>query len=142
MPVVLQELRLPPGGEAHSDANLAQFLYYQTRVRAAPVIRIRYLRQAFEGVSGNHLRITFDRDLHFNTTQTPNVQLNGRGWGPLPGNPVVLEIKFNGQFPAWLNRIIGLLGIQERSFSKYALSVIQACHMRFCAPRLAQVGVS
>jgi hypothetical protein len=134
MPSALNDLRALSWGEGCREANLAQFLYYQARLRAAPVLRVRYLRQAFESAGGNHLRVTFDRQLHFNTTATPNIEMNGRGWQPFPADPVVLEIKFSGRFPGWLSGIIRTLGIQDRSFSKYALSVKHACGRRFCAP--------
>jgi hypothetical protein len=118
------------------EPRLAQFLYYRTRLSAAPVVRVRYLRQAFECPCGSTLRITFDRQLQFNVTSQPNVCMNGYGWQSFPGQPVVLEIKFTGQFPAWLGRIVRTLEIQDRSFSKYALSIKHACGRRFCAPTL------
>lgn len=119
------------------EASLAQFLYYRTRLRAAPVLRVRYMRQAFESTCGNPLRLTFDRQLQFNVTSKPNVGMNGGGWQPFPGQPVVLEIKFTGRFPAWLGRVVRALEIQDQSFSKYALSVKYACGWRFCAPTFA-----
>ncbi len=138
MPSVLKDSRVLSESEGDREENLEQFLYYQARLRTAPVLRVRYLRQAFESAWGNHLRVTFDRRLHFNTTVTPNIQMNGRGWQSFPGNPVVLEIKFTGRFPGWLGRIIHTFGIQDRSFSKYALSVKHACGRRFCAPKIAR----
>ncbi len=135
MPAALNGSIVLSRSDHNYSESLTQFRYYQARLRAAPVLRVRYLRQAFETAWGNHLRVTFDRQLHFVATPTPNVQMNGRGWQPFPGNPVVLEIKFNGRFPGWLGRIIHSFGIQDRSFSKYALSVRHACGRRFSAPR-------
>ena len=133
---LVEDSRLCANDVQHTDAGLAQFLFYQTCLRAAPVLRVRYLREAYEDPGGNRLRITFDRQLQFNTTATPIVDLNGSGWQCFPGALVVLEIKFTDRFPAWLGRVIRTLEIQERSFSKYALSVRHACGRGYCAPRL------
>lgn len=116
-------------------ANLAQFAYYQAQLRATPVLRVRYKREAYESAFGSAVRITFDRELAFNMTTTANFGMNGSGWQSLPRAPVVLEIKFTACFPAWLRRLVLELEIQERSFSKYALSVRHACEQGFNAPR-------
>jgi hypothetical protein len=134
VPTLVGGSRSPSARIDPQEASLAQFLHYQTRFCAAPVLRVRYLREAYEDHGGNRLRITFDRQLQFNVTATPNVQMNGSGWQPFPGQPVVLEIKFTARFPAWLGRAVRALAIQDRSFSKYALSVKHACGRRFCAP--------
>ena len=122
------------GSEAYR--NLEQFLYYQRRVGAKPVVRVRYLRQALESELGGHVRVTFDRQLCLNVTQTPTVRLNGDGWQRLPEHGVILEIKFTGGCPAWLGRLVHCLGLRRQSISKYAITVRQACGLRFCAPTI------
>jgi hypothetical protein len=46
----------------------------------------------------------------------------------------ILEIKFTGRYPAWLSGLSKCFGLQQRSLSKYATSIQQACAMGFCAP--------
>ncbi len=106
--------------------TMGQFLLYMVSMGAKPIVRTRYQRQAFEGITGNKVRITFDRGLSYNVTNSPNVGLNGEGWRKLPMNMVVLEIKFTGQYPAWLGRMVKDLGLRQQSLSKYVHSVKQA----------------
>ena len=107
---------------------------YQKRVDAKPVVRVRYLRRAFESELGGHVRATFDRQLCVNATQRPTVRLNDGGWQRLPEHGVILEVKFTGGCPAWLGRLVHCLGLGHKSISKYAITVRQACGLRFCAP--------
>ena len=55
------------------------------------MIRVRYVRRAFESRSADDVRVTFDRRLSFNVTREEEVGLNGLGWQPLRGDLVVLE---------------------------------------------------
>lgn len=117
------------------QATLKQFQLYVNSINAAPVIKIRYMRRAYEGDSNNRVRITFDRQLAFNASSAPEVLLNGPNWQCYPLNGVILEIKFTGSYPAWLSQMVKRFDLHQRSFSKYALSVENACLMKFCAPK-------
>ena len=70
----------PSSVDADTCRNLEQFLYYQQWVCADPVIRVRYVRQAFESRFDDDVRVTFDRHLSLNITPTPELGLNGSGW--------------------------------------------------------------
>ena len=125
----------PPLGKGKEHRALEQFLYYMTYMNAKPIVRVRYLRQAFEDPLEGTVRITFDRDLCGNITQTPNLRLDGDGWYRIPMHSyLILEIKFTGRFPAWLTRMIQFFGLRQRSVSKYALCVQQGCLLGYCAP--------
>ena len=116
--------------------SLEQFLLYMNSINAKPVVRTRYQRQAFEGIHDNALRVTFDRNISYNVTATPDIGLNGRGWHKLPINGVVLEIKFTGRYPFWMSQMVKCLNLKQQSISKYANSVKGSCLMKFCAPKI------
>ena len=122
-----------------ADGNLDRFLYYHNLIRSRPAMGVRYFRQAFEGGLGNRLRITFDRNLEYNTAVRAGLHVWDGGWRPYPGRPIILEIKFTGQFPFWLGEMIRRFGLRDQSFSKYAFSVREACRRRWCAPRQSQI---
>ena len=122
-----------------ADGNLDRFLYYHNLLRSRPALAVRYSRQAFEGGLGNRLRITFDRNLQYNTSIAAGLRVGNGGWRPYPGRPIILEIKFTGQFPLWLGRMIRHFGLRDQSFSKYAFSVREACARRWCAPRCERI---
>jgi hypothetical protein len=126
-----------PEEDCHADqATLKQFKLYVNLINAAPVIKIRYMRRAYEGDSSNRVRITFDHQLAFNVSSAPEVSFNGPGWQRYPFNGVILEIKFSGSYPAWLNQMVRCFDLRQQSFSKYALSVKNACLRKFCAPKV------
>jgi len=83
-------LRCLPG-TTDDRRNIEQFLHYRQESGAVPVIRVRYVRRAFESRSADDVRVTFDRRLSFNVTREEEVGLNGLGWQPLRGDLVVLE---------------------------------------------------
>ena len=130
---------VPPPRNYRTDIDtIKQFQLYMRTIGARPVAKIRYMRQAYEGDSDNRVRVTFDRELCFNTAGRPDVSLHGRGWQrhEITINNVILEIKFTGRYPAWLNRMSECFGLQQQSMSKYATSVEKACLLRFCAPKM------
>ena len=138
VPFLLEGRSLPPQSY-HTDVDaLSQFQLYARTILARPAILIRYMRQAFENDSENRVRVTFDRQLCYKVATLPEVRLGGSGWqhNNLTVGHVILEIKFTGRFPAWLNRLTECFNLRARSVSKYATSMKQACELGFCAPRI------
>lgn len=117
-----------------NQAALNQFFLYRDSINARGVVKIKYRRKAYEGVDDNRVRITFDRNICCNTTHKWDVKVGGQGWVPVQTNKVVLEIKFTGQYPAWVARMVNCLGLRQQSLSKYTTSVNQGSLLRFCAP--------
>ena len=124
-----------------NDGELRQFLLYMNSIGARPTVRIRYMRQAFEGTLDKRVRITFDRDLCYNITRKADVSLNGRAWQLMHKNRVILEIKFTGRYPVWIDRMVKHFGLRQQSVSKYASSIKQASLLRFCAPKISENGL-
>jgi hypothetical protein len=96
------------------------------------------MRKAFEGDFENRVRVTFDKDLCYKVTTTPEVRLNGSNWqrNTLTMGKVILEIKFSHSYPVWLSRMIKFFELKQESISKYATSIKQSCELGFCAPLL------
>ncbi|MFH1748907.1 MAG: polyphosphate polymerase domain-containing protein [Planctomycetota bacterium] len=124
----------PSPSNADERRNLEQFLYYQRLTGAGPVMRVRYLRRAFESKLDDYVRVTFDHELCLNVTYTPTVRLNGDGWHRHPQPGVILEIKFTGRCPMWLSRMVRSFGLQSKSIPKYTMLVRQARDLRFLGP--------
>jgi len=135
---LLAGLSLPPQDYDYTadQETLRQFQLYVNSISAKPVILIRYMRQAYEGDSENRVRITFDRHLAYNITNTPKVRLNSRGWQPRLFDGVILEIKFTNLYPAWLTRMVKYFDLRQQSMSKYATSVKEACSQAYFARRV------
>lgn len=139
VPTLLSGRYVPPAHDYKADVDaIRQFQLYMKSIDAKPLVLVRYLRRAYEGDSENRVRVTFDRQLAYNVTKTPEVMLKGRGWqpNPLTLNSVILEMKFTGRYPAWLGRMVSYFDLRQRSVSKYATSVKRACSLRFCGPKM------
>lgn len=142
---ILSGRYMPPQKDNLKDIEaLKQFLLYYNSINAGPVILVRYMRKAFEGTSDNRVRVTFDKNLCFNTSTTAEVLLSGGGWqkNNVSLHGVILEIKFTGRFPAWLNRMTRYFGLRQRSMSKYTTSVKNACRLGFCAPKINFMNIA
>ena len=116
--------------------TIKQFQLYMQSIKAKPTVLVRYMRRAYEGDSENRVRVTFDRDLCYNVTDKPDVLFGGPGWQRNSRGGVILEIKFTGRYPAWLERMAECFVLRQQSMSKYATSVKKACSLRFCAPKM------
>lgn len=123
---------------ATDHVALRQFQLYVNSIKARPVILIRYMRQAYEDDSENRVRITFDRRLAYNVTTKPKVTLNGQSWQHHLLGSVILEIKFTDRYPAWLSRMVECFNLRQRSMSKYATSIQDACSLGLCVRRLGE----
>ncbi len=133
----LSGLSPPTQRYLEDEETLRQFQFYVNSVAARPTVRVRYMRQAYEGDSENRVRITFDRQLAYNLSSEPIVTLGGTGWKYHPTNDVILEIKFTDFYPAWLTRMVKYFNLRSRSVSKYVSSVLDSCLIGYCAPRIS-----
>ncbi len=138
IPQIISGLYLPPQRYKTDKESLKQFQLYATSIAASPVIKLRYIRQAFENDSGNRVRVTFDRHLYYNVTDKPCVSFVGYGWQKQLIQGVILEIKFTNCYPAWLTRMVKYFDLHQQSFSKYANSIKKACSLGFCAPKISE----
>jgi len=119
------------------EETLRQFQFYVNSIAARPTVRVRYMRQAYEGDSENRVRITFDRQLAYNLSAEATVGMGGPGWKYHPTHDVILEIKFTDCYPAWLSRMVKCFNLRSRSVSKYVSSVLDSSLVGYCGPRLS-----
>ncbi len=113
--------------------TLNQFQLYLHSLSAKPSVSIRYHRLAFENDSGNRVRVTFDRNLAARHPHPAEVRFGGPGWFRVPVPGVILEVKFTGCYPRWLDRMIKCFGLRARSLSKYTYSIRQSGLLGFGA---------
>jgi hypothetical protein len=104
-------------------ADLEFFTGHVTVASARPFLRVRYVREAYESVGGDPLRITLDTDLAWLPTPTADFNLEAKGWIPTPVAGTVLEIKFTDRYPGWVGEMIRAFDLQRQSVAKYVLSV-------------------
>jgi len=134
---LLSGLSLPPQDYNTEEETLKQFQLYMKSINAGPVMRVGYVRRAYEDDSENRVRVTLDRQLAYNVSHKLDIGFKGRGWQRHSLSGVILEIKFTARYPAWLNQMVRCLDLQQRSISKYVASAKESCLIGYCAPRLS-----
>ena len=92
--------------------------WFQQRNRTRPKVFIGYDRLAFAGIDDPELRITFDTNIRWRTT---DLDLRCGDYGvPLGGyGDVLMEIKIPGTAPLWLAHLLSETSVFSTSFSKY-----------------------
>jgi hypothetical protein len=90
---------------------------------ARPFLRVKYLREAYEAVDGDSLRVTIDTDVAWLPTLETDLRMGGEGWIPTAVPAPILEIKFTDRYPPWVAGMIRALNLNRESVAKYVLSV-------------------
>ena len=134
VPLIFSGRPLPPQKFMSDEKTMKQFRLYVNSINAKPKVLIRYMRMAFENDSNNRVRVTFDRDMSYKTTNEPAVRLGGLGWQRHPMSHVILEIKFTDHYPAWLGRMVKCFNLGVQSTSKYTTSLQHSSRLGFCGP--------
>jgi hypothetical protein len=111
------------GMRPDEERDAAFFAHHVTLANARPVIRVKYLREAYQGRDNEPARITIDTDLmHALSLDGALSHTRGR-WTPTSLDGAILEIKFTERFPGWVQDLVRLFGLSQRAVPKYVLSV-------------------
>ena len=137
LPRVLSGLSVPAETYRSELDTIRQFQLYTTSINAAPVMKVRYLRRAYEGDTENRVRITFDYDLTWRVDHSLQLDSGGPGWLRDAPGTVVLEIKFTGRYPLWLSRMAAYFNLRQQSISKYVHAVKSCCRFGLARPAFA-----
>jgi hypothetical protein len=127
---------LPPQATEADKTTLKQFVHYTHCLTARPIALIRYKREAYEGQTDTKVRVTFDRQLCYLSTDKPAFRMNGQGWKKIPIDFVILEIKFTEYFPVWLVDLTRRFNLNRQSMSKYGNTVRQLAPAGIIIPAL------
>lgn len=103
----------PCGGQVGREIQ-----YFQSFYHAEPKVFIAYDRMAFAGVEDSGLRVTFDRNIRWRTSQL-DLRSGDYGEPLLDDDRILMEIKFPGVCPLWLSKALSENEIFPTSFSKY-----------------------
>jgi VTC domain len=120
--VLLSETPVHPNGWSSMHSVLGEFQYLSHRFRLVPTVTVLYHRTAYFGSFWPNLRITFDRLLLCSPStglRTPSADF----MQAMTCGQTVMELKYTDKVPRALLGCINGFGLQQRSFSKYAVSV-------------------
>jgi len=107
-------------------ACIAEFAGRVVELQAQPVVIVRYQRQAYVGTLEPGVRVTFDRQICSAPARSFEVRHGGTDWRTVEDQRVVLELKFRGAMPGWIQDAVRRFELRRTSYSKYSNSVV-AC---------------
>jgi len=84
-----------------------------------PVVLVDYRRQVF--VDSGDLRISFDGGLRFAPGSASLFSANNHYLSVLPEDTVIMEVKYAGYLPAYIDALLSGVRLQHVSVSKYVL---------------------
>lgn len=105
--------------------DLDEFIATQGLITARPVVRVKYIREAYQARDREPVRITFDTHLMHAVTFDNTLSIMDGKWVDTPVDGTILEIKFTDYFPAWLRDVAVMFRLHDQSVPKYVWSVDQ-----------------
>lgn len=106
--------------------SLAEFRMRMNELAAEPVLKVRYDREAYEARTNEPVRVTFDHNIQYAVTRSPECSVDGGVWESAPLDGIVVEIKFTNACPTWVTQIIDRLQMMRESIPKYVCSLEEA----------------
>ena len=104
---------------------VSEFQGLADRIGAFPVAYVRYSREAYVSRMEDGVRVTFDRRIECAPYDPghPQVWTDDGDWRLLDIPDVVLEIKFTGGFPHWVQQLVRRFNLMRCSMAKYVASM-------------------
>ena len=130
---LLTDAPVRPNGWASDSPILGEFQYLSHRHRLQPCVSVLYHRTAYFGTFCPNLRITFDRLVQ--CSAATSLTAPSDGFQPtIAYDQAVVELKYNDKVPRMLLNRLHALGLQHRTFSKFATSMLR-CFDRLNGPQ-------
>src|SRR3989344_3847106 len=102
--------------------------FFEEKARClAPKVLIAYSREPYVGKYNQNVRITFDFGIRAKRTDDLYAVSDSRGFADVSGTKVVMEVKFKGALPFYIDRILKDFDLSRVPYSKYCLGV-EACY--------------
>jgi len=128
LPVPLEQAAMILNGSVgnHDLAEFRKSVFFVNQITltsAQPVVRIRYLREAYESRWEEPVRLTIDTDVQYSPTSEPELSHSKGIWKRTPVQGAIIEIKFTERFPGWFSDLIRTFSLVQQPVPKYGLSV-------------------
>ncbi len=104
---------------------LSEFSDWIRRFNLRPCASVRYQREAYVGVFGEAVRVTFDRQIACRrcAQYDEGIWKETHAWEAIPERRIVLELKFTDFSPGWVQDLVQRFNLVRESMSKYVISV-------------------
>ena len=105
------------------DDDLGYFDAHRDRIDAKPVVKIRYLREAYESNADEPVRVTIDTELMHAAEFNSDVSHSSGRWVTTPVEGVIVEIKYTELCPYWVRDMVRFFDLKQQPVPKYVLSL-------------------
>ena len=112
--------------EAPADTDLSKFISLRDLHGAEPLMRVKYMREAYVSQNADPVRITFDDELEGAVTLDPELSHEDGDWITVPMDHTILEVKFTNLYPSWVGKLVQEFQLERTSVPKYVLCVEEA----------------
>ena len=110
-----------PVGHRHEFFN-----HHVALTGARPVVRVKYMREAYEARGHEPVRVTIDTELMHAITLDADFRRGPGRWTTTPLDGSIVEIKFTERFPWWVEEFVRRFGLHQRPVPKYVMSLDHA----------------
>jgi hypothetical protein len=112
---------------AEEERTLGHFLYLMAVHRAEPRALVTCRREAYSSIEPSEgVRLTLDRDICYQRACSPSLDGDPAAWVRLCGigtyeaaASTLIELKFRGTAPWWVDELVQRLSLRASSYSKY-----------------------
>ena len=111
--------------DPENQSDLDQFVLHSNLIEARPVMRVAYMREAYQCRNGDPVRITIDTELRHVMTLDYDLHHTTGRWVSTPVQGAIIEIKFTERFPGWVSDLVQAFGFKQQAVPKYVMSVDQ-----------------
>jgi VTC domain len=120
-----------PSGLEPSTAAMA-FRLHMDELDLRPRVWVRYIRDAWTSPFGDGARLTVDWGIEAQVPPEGDpLSPLPDGWVPIPTErPQLVELKFDGAFPGWMDRLVRAADLRRTSFSKYTRAALATAGAR------------
>jgi len=103
--------------------DLTAYRDHASLISARPVMRVKYMREAYQATGDEPVRITIDTDLRYAVTPDAELSHTRGSWSTTPLDGAIFEVKFTERFPSWVQALVRSFDLRQRSVPKYVLSL-------------------
>jgi hypothetical protein len=117
------------------EAAFLEFVRLTREIGAAPKVLIRYIRESYFGTNDSYARVTFDRQLQYQPTDSWTSWGRGGTWMPIDTpltqnksqtfSGVVLELKTLSDAPQWMIDLVRYFHLERTGHCKYSNAIWQ-----------------
>ena len=108
------------------DTDLSKFITLRELHGAEPLMRVKYMREAYVSQNADPVRITFDDELEGAVTLDAEFSHEEGDWLSVPMDHTILEVKFTNLYPSWIGKMVQEFQLERTSVPKYVLCVEEA----------------